>query len=335
MKLLITKILIISIVQFFINVNLFASSLIPVEGVSPVKQVSVVEKEDAVNVNEIKVVEPKDKTSVGSEVKTEDLNSKDSKDSKDQTNLVDKKSEEAKKQVQVQVQSQVQDLEQEQKEEYMKISYYLDRDPDNKLVVLPRGSLDGLREQVILRSYRIIKGVHLPTGTLKVLRVYPKYSIARVIEEGLSDRGVVGRYTSVMAGDEVREYTGTIYRKEQIVEKVELRYKDIFEEWDRDSLILNLSDRGKRIIRKKVEELLAKGVQKIMVESYAGGVGSYEDNQVESEQRGNIVKYFIDEEFGIDSDRVVVVGFGKSVLKVEGNSRESQETNRRIVIKAM
>ncbi len=327
MKHILIKISLVSILQFFVNVNLFAGGLIPVEGVSPVKNVVVVDQNGQISqdLSEDKtksLTQTQIDTDVGKQTEMKETSQKIKVEEKDNIKLADNK------EVNLGVTE-------EEKEEVMKISYYLDRDQDNKLVVLPRGSKQGIRDQVILRSYRVIRGVHIPTGTLKVVRVYPSYSVARVIEEGLSDEGLVGRFTSVMAGDEVREYAGTIYRKEQIVENIELRYKDIFEEWDRDSLILNLSSLGKRLIKKKVEELLDKGVNKIMIESYSGNVGSYSSNQVESEQRGNIVKYFIDQEFELDPSRVVVVGFGKSEPKVEGNSRESQETNRRVVIKAM
>lgn len=309
---------IISILQFFVVLNLFAFGIVPVDGLEAVK--------------DVRGSESRLTKTLGSNPENLNTNSLDNSKDKD----VNQKSEDLSGVNKMEAQEEETQIESDTNEsEVMKVSYYINRDPENGLVLLPKGTNDGVRNEAIFRAYRLIGGVHAPTGILKVVRVYPNESVARVIEDGLSEEGLVGKFVSVMAGDEVMEYSGEIYRKEQIVENIELRYKDIFEEWGRDSLVMNLSDKGKRLIRSKFHELMDQGIKKIMIESYSGTEGSYSSNQIESEQRGKVVKYFIDEEFGLDKDDVVVIGFGKSEPQVVGNSDKIQNSNRKIVIRAI
>ena len=216
-----------------------------------------------------------------------------------------------------------------------KIKYFINTTSPQQLVIVSKGSNQGVVEQNLFRSYRMLNETKVPTGTLKAIEVHPDYSIAVVLEDNLSSLSSLGKYTGVMANDLIEDYQRQIVKKQILSKIIEIPYKKLFQEYDFSALSMDLSEEGKILLKKEIQELLSNNISKILIESHSGNIGSFRSNQIESEQRANSIKYFLEYEFDIEGDRIVTIGLGKSNPKIKSSAINSELINRRIVIKAI
>ncbi len=71
----------------------------------------------------------------------------------------------------------------------------------------------------------------------------------------------------------------------------------------------------------------------LVIEGHTDGVGGASYNQGLSEKRANAIKSYLVASFGLDPDRLVTVGYGKS--RLHEPSRPLSATNRRVAFRAL
>ena len=110
-------------------------------------------------------------------------------------------------------------------------------------------------------------------------------------------------------------------------------YFTLFKNPKADPRTYELSEVGKKALRKEIEDLKTSTSPLIMIKAFTDVTGDYKKNQVESYQRALTIKQFMVDEMSFHPDRVVAIGFGewepKYSVHVPGHNRK----NRRVQIK--
>lgn len=84
-------------------------------------------------------------------------------------------------------------------------------------------------------------------------------------------------------------------------------------------------------IKNLVEFLEKYQALSIVIEGHTSKVGSAELNQTLSDNRAQAVELVLENDFGINKDRVSSIGYGFERLKEAGTSEEAHAANRRII----
>ncbi len=215
-------------------------------------------------------------------------------------------------------------------------------------IVLNKEGLGRLQEGDVLRSYRNQGNKkdspqRVQTGKLKVVSIRKNQVVAQVLIDGSEmSKKSFPNYQKMMIDDQVILPEQELVKVPDIVEtnpfveeypKGAFSYFTLFKNPKADPRTYELSEVGKKTLRKEIEDLKTSTSPLIMIKAFTDVTGDYKKNQVESYQRALTIKQFMVDEMSFHPDRVVAIGFGewepKYSVHVPGHNRK----NRRVQIK--
>lgn len=191
---------------------------------------------------------------------------------------------------------------------------------------LPAGTL--------LQAIRIRRGQNATVAELRVRSAQGLRAVATVTKmtKGVS-RHVLADYPFLMAGDYVQFSPVTVQTRFRVVKPQSIAFDELFQDPRSEPLSYQLSDSGRERLAAKLKGYGQSRQALLIIEGHTDNVGNWRRNQLESQQRAEVVKRFAVDTLGIDPDRVIAVGQGEMEPIDDSNVPGYRERNRRIVIK--
>jgi hypothetical protein len=227
------------------------------------------------------------------------------------------------------------------------ILQYLDVSTSDKsnMVILGAGKKDGILEGTTLNAYRgsgnttgygNSEKVWVETGALKAINVQENVTIAKVVvAETEMSKMFFPEFPNVMAGDYAVIKRPNLTRKQIVTPTSKLSYASIFEDPKARPQTFEISRKGRREIMAAAKIFARSRLSLLMVEGYTDHKGPSNLNQIESYQRALTVRQFLIDELGFDPKRVLAIGYGEDEPVDSTLAPGYEETNRRIVFKAV
>lgn len=191
-----------------------------------------------------------------------------------------------------------------------------------------------LQPGTVLQAIRIRSGQNATVAELRVTSSQGKRAVAQLtrMTRGVSHT-VLADYPFLMAGDFVQFSPVTVKARYRVVKPIDLRFDKLYQDPRFQPMSYQLSDAGRRLLEDTLKGYVANRQSLLIVEGHTDNVGSWRMNQLESQQRAEVVKRFAVDALGIDPERVVAVGQGEMEPIDQSNVPGARERNRRIVIK--
>jgi outer membrane protein OmpA-like peptidoglycan-associated protein len=223
-----------------------------------------------------------------------------------------------------------------------KVSGYLGTGPDAKLVMIDGGRYEGVSSGDTFRIVRQSSGsrqaehLAIQTGQVKVIAVYDHRSIAEVIEQSTPmSQEAFGALSEVMAGDVAMAPRLQIHQSLAMAPELNLRYSQIFDDDRSSPESFELSANGRDLLSEQAMRLAELKATTLMVIGHTDSRGSSEANQIESYQRAVVVRQYLIDQLGFDSQRVFAIGKGEDDLPEEPLTPSFRDGARRIVLKVV
>ncbi len=215
------------------------------------------------------------------------------------------------------------------------------------------GKDDGISESMELDVYREVEVpdpktgkkfiVDIPVGKLKVISLFEKTAITRIISLTSSDDTPVLRYRTVMLGDYI-VLNGSPIRKHISETKPPLPKKDIKPGKSAPALLLpskvlfELDDSKLKAEAAEalsiVQNIYNKSKNKdILIEGHTCNLGSPEYNIELSKKRARSVSDYLAREMGIPADRIRIMYYGEKFPIASNGTEEGRARNRRVAIR--
>lgn len=191
---------------------------------------------------------------------------------------------------------------------------------------LPAGTL--------LQAIRIRRGQNATVAELRVRSAEGLRAVATITQmtKGVS-RHVLADYPFLMAGDYVQFSPVAVQTRFRVVKPQSLGYGRLFQDPRAEPLSYQLSDAGRKLLATTLKGYARSRQALLIIEGHTDNVGNWRRNQLESQQRAEVVKRFAVDSLGIDPSRVIAVGQGEMELIDDSHVPGYRERNRRIVIK--
>ncbi len=228
------------------------------------------------------------------------------------------------------------------------ILQYLDLSEEPKgdsFVILGAGKKDGMLKGVTLKTFRSSgnttgyesrEKVWIETGRLKAVEVQAAVTIAKVVVDKTSmSKMFFPNFPTVMAGDFAVVKRQKLTRKQIVTPTSQLSYASLFDDPKARPETFELSRSGRHKIMAAAKIFARSRLSLLMVEGYTDHKGPTNLNQIESYQRALTVRQFLIDELGFDPKRVMAIGYGENEPLDTSLAPGYEETNRRIVLKAV
>lgn len=191
-----------------------------------------------------------------------------------------------------------------------------------------------LQPGTVLQAIRIRSGQNATVAELRVTSSQGKRAVAQLtrMTQGVSHT-VLADYPFLMAGDFVQFSPVTVKARYRVVKPIDLRFDKLYQDPRFQPMSYQLSDSGRRLLEDTLKGYATNRQSLLIIEGHTDSVGSWRMNQLESQQRAEVVKRFAVDTLGIDPERVVAVGQGEMEPLDQSNVPGARERNRRIVIK--
>jgi outer membrane protein OmpA-like peptidoglycan-associated protein len=230
-----------------------------------------------------------------------------------------------------------------------KVAQFLETSGTSSLVLISAGRGDGIAVGTLFKVYRAApvdqdsqnpspsqEPLWVEMGQLKVVEVQDRYTVARVEKQG-SDivQALFPKFPEIMAGDLAVIQRVNIARRPLVIPNVTVTYKDLFADPNAQPGTFELKTEGASRLKELAKAFANARLSMLMIEGYTDHEGPASANQVESYQRALTIRQFLIDELGFDESRVVAVGYGEAEPADSSFAPGSNETNRRIVFKAV
>ncbi len=225
-----------------------------------------------------------------------------------------------------------------------RVTQFLQTTEGAGVVTINGGKVNGLVSGSLLEAYRVAKSsdpdskepLWIKTGSLKIMQLQDKTSIAHVIEDHTDlSKTFFPKFPNLMAGDLVLYKAVSLSRKQSILPQVSFAFNDIFIDPKARPMTFELRPEAIAMLKEQTKAFAESRTPLLMVEGYTDQDGSQSENQVESYQRAMTIRQYLIDELGFDPDRVVAIGYGESELTDTSMTPGYATANRRIVIKAV
>lgn len=191
---------------------------------------------------------------------------------------------------------------------------------------LPAGS--------VLQAIRIRSGQNATVAELRVTSAQGLRAVAEItrMTSGVSHH-VLADYPFLMAGDFVQFSPVSVQSRYRVVAPIAISFAKLFQDPRSEPLSYQLDEAGQQLLREKLKGYGRNRQAILIIEGHTDSLGSWRRNQLESQQRAEVVRRFAIDALGIAPDRVVAVGQGEMEPIDQSHVPGAKERNRRIVIK--
>ena len=199
------------------------------------------------------------------------------------------------------------------------------------------GTNQGYHLGDVVNSYRKLRHVDelwVETGYIKIVQASKDRSLGEIIKQDYEQaKAAFGDFSSVMAGDLIAKPSFKIEQKQILLPSFEFNFFDLFVDPKAYPSSMELSNAGKERLQAAAKLFASKAFGKLIIKGYTDSRGDEADNQIESLQRAQAIRQYLNEDLGLKDERIIAIGMGESDTKDDSQVAGSHEHNRRIVLK--